>query len=669
MDVLNPVTDKSMDLYRIRKSSLGTADSIRKRLGFGSPNDESFGWRMLVLSRVGCLLLLIAAVGTIVLALRSADAEKWVQHSLDVRSQARELYRTIQDAIIRERGFLLTADPQYLGDFDELESSVVPLARSLQTLVADNPEQVRRLADIEPKIAALRDSLQGTVALVKNDRKQAAVDVVRSNHVLDLNSDVRKSLDAFISAEQALLTDRQERAALLQNLLLFLIGLSLVLAGGLSVFLGHATRHFVQSLRGRTADLEAEIQLRRVTEDTLRQAQKMEAIGQLTGGISHDFNNLLTVIIGNLDTVKRQLAKVVGENVVEVALKLQNNIDMAMQAARNAAKLTQRLLAFARRQTLDPARLDCNRLISGMSELLHRTLGETVNLEVVLGGGLWPAFTDANQLESALLNLALNARQAMPDGGRLTIETANAYLDEAYVSRFGDLEVGQYVQISVADTGVGIPPEILDRVFEPFFTTKSAEAGSGLGLAMVHGFVKQSGGHVRIYSEVGHGTTVKIYLPRLTAADEVAANPAGEAVVTTAMPRACDHETILVVEDNDEVRAYAKSALEELGFQVIEAATAEEGLRSVENGARIDLLFTDVVLPGGFSGRQLSDKVLKLRPSLPVLFTTGYTRNAIVHHGRLDPGVELLNKPYTQQDLARKIGELLGRSRKAPGST
>ena len=222
------------------------------------------------------------------------------------------------------------------------------------------------------------------------------------------------------------------------------------------------------------------------------------------------------------------------------------------------------------------------------------------------------------------------------------------------------------MQISVADTGVGIPPQILDRVFEPFFTTKSAEAGSGLGLAMVHGFVKQSGGHVRIYSEVGHGTTVKIYLPRLAAAADLAASPAGEVASTLAIPRASNHETILVVEDNDEVRAYAKSALQELGFKVIEAATAEDGLRSVENGAQVDLLFTDVVLPNGFSGRQLSDKVLELLPLLPVLFTTGYTRNAIVHHGRLDPDVELLNKPYTQRDLARKIGELLGRGRKKP---
>jgi CheY-like chemotaxis protein len=334
---------------------------------------------------------------------------------------------------------------------------------------------------------------------------------------------------------------------------------------------------------------------------------------------------------------------------------------MAMQAARNAAKLTHRLLAFARRQSLEPARLDCNRLVSGMSDLLRRTLGETVNLEIVLGGGLWPTFADPNQLESAMLNLAVNARHAMPDGGRLTIETTNAYLDEAYVRRFGDMQPGQYVQVSVADTGTGIAPEVLGRVFEPFFTTKDVEAGSGLGLAQVHGFVKQTGGHVRIYSEVGHGTTVKIYLPRLHGAEAVAAIPAPAAETVAPVSGARPGETILVVEDNDGVREYARSALEEFGYKIIEAVNAADALRLAQDGARIDLLFTDVVLPGGASGRQLSDSLLKQRPDLPVLFTTGYTRNAIVHHGRLDPDVQLLNKPYAQQDLVRKIRELLDR--------
>jgi nitrogen-specific signal transduction histidine kinase/CheY-like chemotaxis protein len=394
----------------------------------------------------------------------------------------------------------------------------------------------------------------------------------------------------------------------------------------------------------------------------LRQAQKMEAVGQLTGGIAHDFNNLLTIIIGNLDTVKRQIARLAPtQTIADLAAKVQNQVDVAMQASRSAAKLTHRLLAFARRQPLEPVRLDCNRLVSGMSDLLRRTLGETVNLEVVLGGGLWPTFADANQLENALLNLAVNARHAMPDSGRLTIETTNAFLDEAYVRRFGDLTPGQYVQISVADTGAGIPADVLGRVFEPFFTTKSVEAGSGLGLAMVHGFVKQSGGHVRIYSEVGHGTTVKIYLPRLHEAASIAATPAPIADSTVAVAHAQLGETILVVEDSDGVRDYACAALEEFGYTIISAGDAAEAQGHVEAGARIDLLFTDVVLPGGISGRQLSERILEQRPGLPVLFTTGYTRNAIVHHGRLDPGVHLLNKPYTQQDLVRKVRELLDR--------
>jgi CheY-like chemotaxis protein len=344
---------------------------------------------------------------------------------------------------------------------------------------------------------------------------------------------------------------------------------------------------------------------------------------------------------------------------------MQKQTDTAMQAARNAAKLTHRLLAFARRQPLEPARVDCNRLISGMSDLLRRTLGETVNLEIVLGGGLWPTFADPNQLESALLNLAVNARHAMPDSGRLTIETTNAYLDEAYARRFGDLQPGQYVQVSVADTGTGIAPDVLARVFEPFFTTKDAEVGSGLGLAQVHGFVKQTGGHVRIYSEVSHGTTVKIYLPRLHGVEAVTAVPAPVTELAISLDRAQPDETIMVVEDSDGVREYACAALGELGYKTIEAANAADALRLAEDGARIDLLFTDVVLPGGVSGRQLSNSMLKLRPDLPVLFTTGYTRNAIVHHGRLDPDVQLLNKPYTQQDLLRKVRELLDSRRAA----
>ena len=277
----------------------------------------------------------------------------------------------------------------------------------------------------------------------------------------------------------------------------------------------------------------------------------------------------------------------------------------------------------------------------------------------MLGAGLWPTFADPHQLENALLNLALNAKDAMPNGGCLTIETANTYLDAAYVRRFGDVAAGQYVVMCVTDTGTGIPKEILDRVFEPFFTTKPAGEGSGLGLAMVHGFVKQSGGHMRIYSEEGQGTTVKIYLPRLTNAEEVAAAPAGKVADVSPIPRARKGETILVVEDNEGVRDYAKEVLEELGYRVVEAGDAAQALTVLNKMPRVDLLFTDVVLPGPDNGRVLATKAREKYPNLPVLYTTGYTRNAIVHQGRLDADVELLNKPYTQQDLARKVRDLL----------
>ena len=636
--------------------------SITRLLGLRSPSN-TFGARMLILSRVSYALLLIAGLATVVLAYRSASAQQWVYHTLDVRSQARRLLIDLQDAIIRERGFLLTENEAYLADFNELLSRLRDRTQSLRAFVMDNPAQVEAVDRIEAAVTKLQGMLSETVALTRRGERNTAIDYVRSNRVPDVMRDLRSDLDQFIESEQQLLSTRQANAELLQDLLLLLIGFSLAVAAALSVVLERATRHFVQNLQGRTDELEAEIKLRRETEATLQQSQKMEAIGQLTGGIAHDFNNLLTIILGNLDTLKRHFARAEPtQSVAVLGATLQRQLDMAAQAARNAAKLTHRLLAFARRQPLEPVRTNCNRLISDMSELLRRTLGETVQVETVLAGGLWPTFADPSQLESALLNLAVNAQHAMPNGGRLTIETANTYLDEAYANRFGDLTAGQYVQVSVADTGTGIPPEILDRVFEPFFTTKPAEAGSGLGLAMVHGFVRQSGGHVRIYSEVGHGTTVKIYLPRLRKADDVAASP-NETPITTVpvVRRARAEETILVVEDNEAVRDYARMALEELGYKVHEAGDAKEAMAIVDTGARIDLLFTDVVLPGGVSGRTLSERVLQLRPDLPVLFTTGYTRNAIVHHGRLDPNVHLLNKPYTQQDLARKVGELLAR--------
>jgi CheY-like chemotaxis protein len=329
---------------------------------------------------------------------------------------------------------------------------------------------------------------------------------------------------------------------------------------------------------------------------------------------------------------------------------------MALKAVDRAATLTHRLLAFSRRQPLEPKAIDANRLVADMSELLRRTLGETINLETVLAGGLWRVEADPNQLETSLINLAVNARDAMPKGGRLTIETGNSYLDEAYVAKLVEpVPPGQYVMIAVSDTGTGMDPVTLERAFEPFFTTKEVGRGTGLGLSQVYGFVLQSKGYVRIYSELGVGTVVKLYLPRRTGA-EVAT---GAAANPGTAPRAGRGETILVVEDHDDLRGYSTSALREMGYRVFEAPDAHAAMAVFDTDVQIDLLFTDVVLPGGMNGRELADAVATRRPDLKVLFTTGYTRNAIVHNGQLDQGIQLIGKPFTYSDLAAKVRAVL----------
>jgi two-component system NtrC family sensor kinase len=396
------------------------------------------------------------------------------------------------------------------------------------------------------------------------------------------------------------------------------------------------------SLR-RTNDLYAEGTRRAAAEDTLRQSQKMEAVGQLTGGVAHDFNNLLTIIIGNLELARRRGVETGVDRVLRNALV----------GAEKAAQLTQRLLAFSRRQPLDPKSVDATKLIAGMSDLLRRSLGEHVEIETVGGGGLWRTEIDPTELEAAILNLALNSRDAMPNGGKLTIETSNAFLDEQYTREHDDVRTGQYVLISVTDTGQGMPREIVDRAFEPFFTTKEAGQGTGLGLSQVYGFVKQSGGHIKIYSEVGHGTTIKMYLPRHRAADQPQGDLRMEAVEKG------KGERILVVEDDEGVRGYIAEILQDLDYRVLTAPDAAVALHMLERQeAPVDLLLTDVVLPG-MNGRQLADAVKARHSAMRVLFMTGYSRNAIVHQGRLDPGVALIQKPLSAASLAQKIREVL----------
>jgi signal transduction histidine kinase len=609
---------------------------------------------------VGFGLLAVATLALVIGLVRARDADVWVTHTFEVRQVAQGFMISTRDAESAVRSYLLSSDEQDLDQFEPSLADANSQLETLRTLTVDNAVQQNRVQTLDSLIQAKGEQLKKCVALAKSGERDAALAVINSSNDRDQLDKIRAEVEEVLNSEQMLLRDRQARAAQSRYVLAALIGVALVTAIILASVLAVSTRTALQGLLERTSELEIESKLRQEAEATLRQAQKMEAVGQLTGGIAHDFNNLLTIIIGNLDTMRRALADASNPgNVEELRAKLAKPVESALKGANSAAQLTQRLLAFSRRQALAPAKVDLNRLVADMIEILRRSLGEDINIETVLGAGLWPTFVDPHQVENVLLNLALNAKAAMPKGGHLTIETANAYLDDAYTARFGDVEPGQYVLLCVTDTGTGIRTEILDRVFDPFFTTKPQSEGSGLGLAMVHGFVKQSGGHIRIYSEEGHGTTVKIYLPRSMGSEKVAAVPAGKAPRPTPTPGARKDETILLVEDNDGVRDYAIEVLEQLGYCVLAASNANEALRFLSDGKHVDLLFTDVVLPGAMTGRVLADQAKDMRPGLRVLYTTGYTRNAIVHQGRLDPDVHLLNKPYTQQSLARKVRDLL----------
>ncbi|HET9205844.1 MAG TPA: ATP-binding protein, partial [Burkholderiaceae bacterium] len=404
-----------------------------------------------------------------------------------------------------------------------------------------------------------------------------------------------------------------------------------------------ALRELNETLERRVAEEVAE---RTKTAEALRQSQKMEAVGQLTGGIAHDFNNMLAVIMNSLELLDR---KFVGSDP-----RAKRFIEAAKNGGKRAAQLTQRLLAFSRQQPLKPESVDANKLVSGMSDLLRHSLGGAVLLETVLAGGLWRTHADPNQLENAILNLAVNGRDAMIDGGRLTIETANCHLDARYAAEHDGLTEGQYVLIAVTDTGTGMSPEVVSKAFDPFFTTKEVGRGTGLGLSQVYGFVKQTGGHVKIYSELGQGTSVKIYLPRLVG-EHVGDTASGE-VSQAALGGS--QEVILVVEDEPDVREMSVAALRELGYRVLEADGAAAALKLLDAHPEIDLLFTDVVMPE-FNGRKLADEARRRRPSLRVLYTTGYTRNAVVHNGALDPGVQLICKPFSLDELAARVREAL----------
>lgn len=402
----------------------------------------------------------------------------------------------------------------------------------------------------------------------------------------------------------------------------------------------------------RTRALEHSEEERRVMQATLHQSQKMEAIGKLTGGVAHDFNNVLQVIAGNLQLLRQAAAP--------DDVKTQRRVDSAMRGVERGARLASHLLAFARKQPLSPQVLNIDKLVRNLDDMLRRALGETIELETVIGGGTWNTLVDRNFLENAILNLAINARDAMSGNGKLTIEAGNASLDDAYANAHSEVAAGQYVLIAVSDTGTGMSEEVIQQVFEPFFTTKAEGHGTGLGLSMVYGFVKQSGGHVKIYSEVGHGTTVKLYLPRSYETELLEEK-------LSVSPVSGGSETILVVEDDAQVRETVVDLLAELGYRVLKAPDAAKALAVIESGVAIDLLFTDVVMPGAMRSPELARRAVALQPHIEVLFTSGYTENSIVHGGRLDPGIALLSKPYRRDDLARKVRDMLNNRRHVVG--
>ncbi|MEZ5973071.1 MAG: CHASE3 domain-containing protein [Hyphomonadaceae bacterium] len=600
------------------------------------------------------LLLLVTAVVAALVQANSSEVNSEVRASIQARSNYRILLQRLTDAETAQRGYLLTGEDEYLeplrGARAQIEGNLGWLEQAGQPNSA-NEAELGRLRDLVE--AKLRE-LEGTIALQDSGGRAAAMRLVREGSGRELMDEVRDIVDRAQSRENTRLENRlaeDDRGNLRLRVVTLIAGLVLFAIGGLLVLV---VRNAMAELRASRDDAQSahervlqEMGAREQAEAKVRQMLKMDAIGQLTGGVAHDFNNMLAVIISALQLAQRRLAR--GDT------DISRFTDAAMDGARRAATLTSRLLAFARRQPLQPQVIDVNRVVGGMSDLLRRTLGGNIDLEVVLGGGVWRCNTDQSEVENAILNICVNARDAMPEGGKLTIETSNAFLDEAYAAASSEVTAGQYVMIAITDTGGGIPPDVKARVFEPFFTTKEVGKGTGLGLAHVHGFLKQTGGHVAIYSEVGVGTTVKLYLPRtqMEERDQVAPQP-----LSNELPLGDAGTIVLVVEDEDRVRNLSVASLRELGYTVIHASSGAEALQKLESKPGVSLMFTDIVMPG-MSGRKLADEAKARYPELKVLYTTGYTQNAIVHNGVVDADARLLLKPYSIDDLARKVRAVL----------
>ncbi|MBV2149710.1 CHASE3 domain-containing protein [Sphingobium sp. AS12] len=608
--------------------------------------------RSIILLLLALLIVMVAVSGTFWLYRSQQASADWIEHTLRVENRLSLMMVQVQAAESSQRGYILTGQPEFLDSYTRFDRQWRKDIATLRHDVRDNPVQARavdRLVElIERRSAYLERG-------ISSKRARRAIDPSIFERGQILMAGIRSQIAAMKVREEGLLRDRTAN----HNRLSMLVSGGLAVSAALVILLGLMALRTAQrrmseavahglAMEQANQRLIAEAQEREAAEAQLRQMQKMESIGQLTGGIAHDFNNMLAIVIGSLDMARRRLGEDGDPRVIK-------GIDNATEGAQRAAQLTARLLAFSRQQPLDPQPTDVNKLVGGMSELLRRTIGEDVRVESVLAGGLWRASIDANQLENAIINLCVNARDAMPGGGKLTIETGNAHLDDAYAATHDEVTPGQYIMVSVADSGTGMPPDVVARAFDPFFTTKGVGKGTGLGLSQVFGFVKQSRGHVKIYSEPGQGTIIKIYLPRHYGPDAT-----GSYVVPAAdsLPRAQGEEIILLVEDEERVRHMSVDSLRELGYTVVQASDGEQALEMLTIQPRIDMLFTDIVMPG-INGRILADRAREARPGLKVLYTTGYTRNAIVHNGMLDPGVSFLAKPFTLDQLAAKVRQVL----------
>ncbi len=602
----------------------------------------------------GLSVAILAASIALFLARAQNQSGDWAAHSLHVEVLLTELTDKVRAVESDHRGYTLTGSPEMKADLIRTSAELGPALDALEREVSDNPIQLAN-------IPALRNAIGAKVAFARDGLAHADRQGPGSETARIEAGEGRKRMAAVIQvirrmvAEEERLLGERRRATdrMVQALSLALLGtvfLVLVVAG---LVIRDVRRRETETGVARDEAiaaeqaLRAEISVRERAEGQIRQMQRMESIGQLTGGIAHDFNNMLAIVIGSLDLARRRL---------DEPEKLRRNIDNAYEGAERAAGLTARLLAFSRQQPLAPLTLDVNKLVAGMSDMLRRTLGEQYMVETVLAGGLWRCFADPGQLESAIVNLAVNARDAMPEGGRLTVETANAYLDDEYAKVRPEVVPGQYVMISVTDQGMGMNPETVARAFDPFFTTKPVGKGTGLGLSQIFGFMKQTGGHAAIYSEIGQGTTVKLYLPR--SFGEATDPHSSGSVDEIEIPRANSGETVLVVEDEQRVRHFSVDALRDLGYVVISAANGAEALKALAAQPQIDMLFTDIVMPE-MNGRKLADAAKEMRPDIKVLFTTGYTRNAVVHNGMLDAGVAFLPKPFSLTQLAEKIRAVL----------